>query len=76
MEKFREEKIRDNKKDVENYNLEKSKSILTRAEQIKNMEDMDVIYERLENIYNKLGDNEMSKKYDKKWHEYVNRENI
>ena len=66
----------DNKKDIENYNLEKSKSILTRAEQIKNMEDMDVIYERLEKIYNKLGDKEMSKKYDKKWHEYVNRENI
>ena len=37
---------------------------------------MDVIYESLENIYNKLGDKEMSKKYDKKWHEYVNRENI
>lgn len=66
----------DNKKDVENYDLEKSKSILTRAEQIKNMEDMDVIYERLENIYDRLGDTEMSKKYDKKWHKYVNRENI
>lgn len=37
----------DNKTDLENYDLEKSKSILTRAEQIKNMEDMDVIYERL-----------------------------
>ena len=66
----------DNKTDLENYDLEKSKSILTRAEQIKNMEDMDVIYERLEKIYNKLGDKEMSKKYDKKWHEYVNRKNI
>ncbi len=66
----------DNKTDIENYDLEKSKSILTRAEQIKNMEDMDVIYERLENIYDRLGDKEMSKKYDKKWHKYVNRENI
>ena len=30
----------DNKTDLENYDLEKSKSILTRAEQIKNMEDI------------------------------------
>ena len=66
----------DNNTDSKNYDLEKSKSILTRAEKIKNMEDMDVIYERLESIYDRLDDKEMSKKYDKKWHEYVNRENI
>ena len=61
----------DDKKD-----LEKSKSILIKAEQIKNMEDMDVIYKRLESIYDRLGNKEMSKKYNKKWHENVNGENI
>ena len=65
----------DNKKDSKNYDLEKSRSILTRAEQIKNMEDIEVIYERLKSIYDRLGDKEMSKKYDKKWHEFINKEN-
>ena len=32
---------------------------------------MDAVYERLENIYDKLGDKEKSKEYAKKWNEYV-----
>ena len=31
------------------------------------MEDMDAVYERLESIYDKLGDKEKSKEYAKKW---------
>ena len=63
----------DNKRDEEHYNLEKAKNILLRTEQIKDMEDMDAVYERLESIYDKLGDKEKSKEYDKKWNEYVHR---
>lgn len=46
---------------------------LLRTEQIKDMEDMDAVYERLESIYDKLGDKEKSKEYAKKWDEYVHR---
>lgn len=63
----------DNKRDEEHYNLEKAKNILLRTEQIKDMEDMDAVYERLESIYDKLGDKEKSKEYAKKWDEYVHR---
>ena len=61
----------DNKRDEEHYNLEKAKNILLKTEQIKDMEDMDAVYERLESIYDKLGDKEKSKEYAKKWDEYV-----
>lgn len=63
----------DNKRDEEHYNLEKAKNILLKTEQIKDIEDMDAVYERLESIYDKLGDKEKSKEYDKKWNEYVHR---
>ena len=63
----------DNKRDEEHYNLEKAKNILLRTEQIKDMEDMDAVYERLESIYDKLGDKEKSKEYAKKRDEYVHR---
>ena len=49
------------------------KNILLRTEQIKDMEDMDAVYERLESIYDKLGDKEKSKEFAKKWDEYVHR---
>ncbi len=48
-------------------------NILLRTEQIKDMEDMDAVYERLESIHDKLGDKEKSKEYAKKWDEYVHR---
>ena len=44
-----------------------------KTEQIKDIEDMDAVYERLESIYDKLGDKEKSKEYAKKWDEYVHR---
>ena len=59
--------------DSKYYNLEKAKKILLRAEQIKNMEDINVVYERLEDIYDKLGNKEKSKEYDEKWQKYVRR---
>ncbi|HAB66705.1 MAG TPA: hypothetical protein DCE23_05000 [Firmicutes bacterium] len=61
----------DNKRDEKNYNIEKSKKILIRAEQIENMEDIEVVYERLESIYDRLGDKEKSKKYDEKWTKHI-----
>ena len=63
----------DNKRDAEHYNLEKAKNILLKTEQIKDIEDMDAVYERLESIYDKLGDKEKSKEYAKKWDEYVHK---
>ena len=63
----------DNKRDEKHYNLEKAKNILLKTEQINDMEDMDVVYERLESIYDKLGNKEKSKEYAKKWNEYVHR---
>lgn len=53
----------DDKRDEKHYDLEKAKSILIRAEQINNMEDIDAVYERLESIYTRLGDKETAKKY-------------
>lgn len=61
----------DNKRDEKHYNLEKAKNILLKTEQIKDIEDMDAVYERLESIYDKLGDKEKLKEYAKKWDEYV-----
>ena len=55
------------------YDLEKAKEILLRAEQIKGMEDMEAVYERLEDIYEQLGDQEKSKEYDRKWQKYVHK---
>lgn len=42
------------KNDLEHYNLEKSKEILLKVEQMKNIEDIDVVYERLEYINDEL----------------------
>lgn len=64
----------DDERDEKYYNLEKAKSILIRAEQIENMEDMEdmeVIYERLESIYDKLGNKEKAKEYANKEKEYL-----
>lgn len=55
-----------NHEDKENYDIERAKQILLKAEQIKDMEDIDVVYERLWNIYNELGDKKMAKIYDEK----------
>ncbi len=63
----------DEDKNSKYYNLEKAKKILSRAEQIKDMEDIEVVYERLEDIYDKLGNKEKSKEYDEKWQKYVHR---
>ncbi len=57
--------------DSKYYNLEKAKKILLEAEQIKNMEDIDAVYERLEDIYDSLGNTKKSKEYAKKWQKYV-----
>ena len=56
----------DNEFYKENYDIEKAKEILLQAEKIKNIEDMNVIYERLEDIYIKLGDKKMAKIYSDK----------
>ena len=56
----------DNEFYKENYDIEKAKEILLRAEKINNMEDMDIIYERLEDIYMKLGDKKTAKIYSDK----------
>ena len=56
----------DNEFYKENYDIEKAKEILLRAEKINKMEDMDIIYERLEDIYIKLGDKKTAKKYSDK----------
>ena len=61
------------KGDEKNYDLEKAKNILIKAEQINNMEDMDAVYERLENLYDKLGNKEKAKEYDEKWQKYVHK---
>ena len=63
----------DEDKNSKYYNLEKAKKILLITEQIKDMEDIDVVYERLEDIYDKLGNKEKSKEYDEKWQKYVHR---
>lgn len=63
----------DENKDSKYYNLEKAKEILLRADKIEDMEDIDVVYERLEDVYDKLGDKEMAKKYNKKWEEYIHK---
>jgi hypothetical protein len=60
----------DDKSNLPYYNLNKAKDILLRAESIENLEDMDRIYERLENIYTKLGDKEKAKEYNIKWQNY------
>ena len=57
----------------EQYDLGKAKDILLRAEKVKNIRDIEVIYERLEDIYSQLGDKEMARKYNEKWKEYVNK---
>lgn len=45
----------DDEGDFKHYNLEKAKEILLKAEKIENMEDMEAVFERLENIYDNLG---------------------
>jgi len=59
------------KSDEKNYDLEKAKNILIRCEQIENMEDMNAVYERLEDIYAELGDKEMAQKYNEKYYKYI-----
>ena len=54
------------KDDKKHYNLEKSKDILLRAEKIKDIEDIECIYERLSYIYAELGDKKMAMIYSKK----------
>ncbi len=53
----------DDERDLKHYDLEKAKGILLRAEQIKDMEDIDVVYERLWSIYRELGDEKNTKIY-------------
>ena len=54
-----------NSKDSKHYNLEKAKEILLRAEKVEESRDIDVIYERLWDVYNKLGDKQMAEIYNK-----------
>lgn len=63
----------DYERDKKHYNLEKSIEILKRAESVKDLEDKEAILERLEDAYDKLGNKEKAKEYDKKWHEYVDK---
>lgn len=53
----------DDKRDLKHYNLEKAKEILLRAEGIENIEELDVVLERLWGIYKKLGDEKNTKIY-------------
>lgn len=52
-----------NERDCKYYDLEKAKEILLRAEKVERIEEIDVIYERLYNIYKKLGDEKNIKFY-------------
>lgn len=61
----------DTTEEDEYYNLEKSKNILLKAEKIENIEDLSVIYERLVGIFKTLGDQKMTREYDKKWQKYI-----
>ena len=62
----------DYERDKKHYNLEKSIEILTRAENVEDLEDKEAILERLEDAYNKLGNKEKAKEYNRKWNEYIN----
>lgn len=62
----------DYERDKKHYNLEKSIEILKRAESVKDLEDKEAILERLEDAYNKLGNKEKAKEYNRKWNEYIN----
>ena len=53
----------DNKRDLKHYNLEKAKEILLKAEGVKNIEEIDAVFERLWSIYKKLGDENNTKIY-------------
>lgn len=55
----------DDKKNKEKYNLQKSKEILTHAEETVK-EDLDVVYERLSYLYKELGQKELSQSYSQK----------
>ena len=50
----------------EKYDLEKNEKILKRAEEIPNIEEIDILYERLEYLYSILGDKEKEKYYSLK----------
>ena len=45
-----------NKRDEKHYDLEKAKEILLRAEYVEGIEEVDVVSERLEDIYKELND--------------------
>ena len=51
------------KRDKKHYNLEKAKEILLRAENIKGIEEVDAVLERLWDIYKELNDKENVKIY-------------
>lgn len=54
---------------------EKARDILEKALQNENLRDKDVLYERLIDIFDKLGNKEKSKYYDEKWNEFIKSEN-
>ena len=51
------------KRDKKHYNLEKAKEILLRAENIKGIEEVDAVLERLWDIYKELNDKDNVKIY-------------
>ena len=54
---------------------EKARDILEKALENENLRDKDVLYERLIDIFDKLGNKEKSKYYDEKWNEIIKSEN-
>ena len=58
------------KKYDKHYDLEKAKAILLRAENVDNLRDKEVVFERLWSIYNELGDKENANKYEEKMQSY------
>lgn len=57
--------------DFEEKDYEKARDILEKALENENLKDKEVLYERLIDIFDKLGNNEMSKYYDEKWKEFI-----
>lgn len=57
--------------DFEEKDYEKARDILEKALENENLRDKEVLYERLVDIFDKLGNKEMSKYYDDKWNEFI-----
>lgn len=63
-----------NKFDKQNYNLKMAEEILLRADKIEDMEDKDVAYERLEEVYEQLDDKIKSELYINKRETFLEKE--